>query len=67
MLGLVVPDTSLPLRSGAQTSWKNYQPQKVMRASLRLCRFELWDKELRKSSPDVKACLNRHIAGLVAL
>lgn len=47
MLGLVVPDTSLPLRSGAQTSWKNYQPQKVMRASLRLCRFELWDKELR--------------------
>lgn len=29
MLGLVVPDTSLSLRSGAQTSWKNYQPQKV--------------------------------------
>lgn len=46
MLGLVVPDTSLPHRSGAQASLKNYQPQKVTRASLRLCRFELWDEGL---------------------
>lgn len=46
MLGLVVPDTDLSLRSGAQTSWKNYQPQKVTRTSLRLCRFELWDEGL---------------------